>query len=124
MRLLLAFSLLAGCAPTPELTSNEAAVTRELAGRVAGPEQRCVEQTGSNLRVIDRHTLAYEAGDRLWVNRLRPTCPGFEPNEILIVDLDAGFYCRNNRVRATRPGQSVAGAACLLNAWTPYRRPG
>ena len=123
MRLLPALLLLAGCAPLAAPQSSEQTVSRELAGLVAGPAQRCLEQTGNNLRVLDRHTLAYEAGGALWLNRLSPTCPGFVGNDILIVDLDGGFYCRNNRVRATRPGQSVPGAACLLNEWTPYRAP-
>ena len=62
----------ASCTDQPAAPGDTANFARELAGRVAaGPPQSCISTMQStNLRVIDRQTLAYELGATLWVNRL------------------------------------------------------
>ncbi len=104
----------ASCAQPPVAPGDNGALARELAGRVAaGPPESCVAtQQSTNLRVIDRQTLAYEQGTTLWVNRLAAPCPGIEPLNTVIVEPKLGTqYCqRRSHPRArTRRNHSRAG---------------
>jgi hypothetical protein len=121
--MLIAAAALAGSCARPA-TLPGAAPAQETAGRVAGPARTCVssEQT-QNLRVLDRQTLAYGWGSTVYVNHLPGPCPGLEPTSTLIVSAQSGQYCRGDRVQALEPGSTIAGPACNLGDWIPYRRP-
>ena len=109
------------CAPAPMQTGN--GLARELAGYTPGPAQTCVGTwQNQNLRVIDASTLAYGYGRTIYVNRLAAPCPALEPTNTLIVDAQAGQYCRGDRVRGLEPGGIIPGPSCALSDWVPYRR--
>jgi hypothetical protein len=124
--LLLVPLLLAGCAaPRAEgPTRDQQWLSRELAGRVAGPPQTCVpaESNSAALTIVDDRTLAYQRGRTLWVNNLEAPCPGLRPFETLIVEVHGSQYCRNDRFRSVEPGLTIPGPYCLLGDFTPYRR--
>src|SRR4051794_33899772 len=89
---------LAGCGSRPAQLPTAAA--DELAGRVAGAPRRCVSsQPIVNLRVIDAATIAYDLGSRLYVNRLRSTCPGLNPMSTILFDAQGPQYCRGDHFR-------------------------
>jgi hypothetical protein len=114
----------AGCAETGA-PDDTAAVTQELAGRVAGKAQQCVSTFSSqNLRVINGQTLAYDQGATVWVNRLAARCPAIEPLNTVIVEPKLGTqYCRGDHIRGLEPGAIIPGPTCFLGEWVPYRKP-
>jgi hypothetical protein len=121
MRLLPLLLLAAACAATG--SAREADLSRELAGRSAGPPQDCVPASaGDGLVARDAQTLVYRRGDTLWVNRLEAACPGLDPMSTLIVDVHSSQYCRGDRIRTLEPGRTIPGPTCLLGRFTPYRR--
>jgi hypothetical protein len=120
MRLLPLLILASACAGG---SAREADLSRDLAGRSAGPPQDCVQASpGANLAVRDRQTLVYRRGDTIWVNRLGAPCPGLDPMSTLIIEAHGSRYCRGDRFRATEPGRSIPGPSCLLSDFTPWRR--
>ena len=124
MRILGLALLLAGCAPLAQPDPSGQALARELAGRTAGEPESCLPAAmHRGLRVIDRRTLAYDAGRTLWINRLPADCPGIEPPSTLIVEVHAGRYCRGDLVRGLEGGSSIPGPTCILGEFVPYRRP-
>jgi hypothetical protein len=125
MRALLLLLTLAGCAAAGPIedSADTAALTRELSDRVAGEPRDCVSQNqAQSLRVVDRRTIVYHAGDTVWVNRLRAECPGLRPHSTLIVETSGSGYCRNDRIRGVEPGAVIAGPNCLLGDFVPWRR--
>ncbi|HYE28237.1 MAG TPA: hypothetical protein VEA61_08385 [Allosphingosinicella sp.] len=117
---LLPLLFLAACATG---STREADLSRELAGRTAGPPQDCVTASpGDSLVARDPQTLVSRRGDTIWVNRLAAACPGLNPMSTLIVEVHGSQYCRGDRIRATEPGRSIPGPACLLGRFTPWRR--
>ena len=110
----------AGCAPTAPPGQG---LARELAGYTAGAPQACIPTFPSqNLRVIDSSTIVYGYGTTMYVNRLPGPCPALEPLNTLIVDAQAGQYCRGDRVRGLEPGGIIPGPTCNLGDWIPYRK--
>jgi|1186.fasta_scaffold71628_2 hypothetical protein len=115
----------ASCTEQPGTPSDSTAFARELAGLTAGPPQTCIPSWPStNIRVIDRQTLAYDQGKTTWVNRLKAPCPAVEPLNTIIVEPKLGTqYCRGDHIRGREPGAIIAGPTCFLSDWVPYRRP-
>jgi hypothetical protein len=117
---LLPILLLAACATG---SAGEADLSRELAGRSAGPPQDCVPASaGDSLVARDPWTLVYRRGDTIWVNRLAAACPGLDRAGTLIVEVHGSQHCRGDPVRAVEAGQSIPGPTCLLGRFTPWRR--
>jgi hypothetical protein len=126
MRLIPLLLLLAGCAATdPQAgTRDQEALSRELAGREAGPSDTCIpaDSGASGFKIVDSRTLTYERGKTIWVNRLEADCPGLRPLDTLVVELHGSQYCRNDRFRTVSAGSSIPGPSCFLGTFTPYRR--
>ena len=92
----LAVAALAGCTAPPPVASN--APIAEIAGRVAGPAQRCVTTTQSQgLQAANRNTLLYRNGSKLWVNQLQDGCGGFGRWDVLVTEPIGTQYCRGDR---------------------------
>jgi hypothetical protein len=118
-----AATILASCTQPQEPPG--AAVSREIAGKVAGPAQACISSfPGQNLRVVDASTIAYGYGRTVYVNHLGAPCPALEQHNTIIVDArDGSQYCRGNRVRGLEAGAVIPGPWCTLGEWVPYRMP-
>jgi hypothetical protein len=122
-RAALVLLLLGSCAPAPESTPGH---TNELAGRVAGPPQRCVPiERGWSLRVAegDRSTLVYGFGRRIFANHLPKGC-GFNASDTLVVQPIGSDYCRGDFVRSIDPVSRFPGPSCYLGDFVPYTLPG
>lgn len=117
---LLPLLLLAACGSG---SAREADLSRELAGRTAGPPEECVPASaGASLVARDSQTLVLRRGGTLWVNRLAAPCPGLTAASTLIVEVHGSSHCRGDPVRAVEPGRSIPGPICVLGGFTPYRR--
>jgi hypothetical protein len=121
--LLLALSACAAAGQS-SISRERAALDTELAGRVAGPPEKCIPtETNTGLQIVDEHTLVHRRGAVIWVNRLPDTCRGLRPFETLLVEVHGGSYCRGDLVRSLPAQGGVPGPACFLGDFTPYRRP-
>lgn len=125
MRLLPLLLLLSGCVYNPpSAPAEDDALARDLAGQTAGRAQRCVSvTTPAGLQAAGPRTLVYRQGATTWVSRLSEGCPGFQLFDTLIVEVQGGQYCENDRVRSVPPGGGIPGPTCLLGEFVPYRRP-
>ncbi|HEU0097318.1 MAG TPA: hypothetical protein VFQ67_00955 [Allosphingosinicella sp.] len=124
MRLLPLLLLVSACAAAePGPSSGETDLERELAGRAAGEPRDCVSASpGANLVARGRQTLVYEQGGSMWVNRLAAECPGLDEMSRIVIEVHGSRYCRGDRFRASRPGETIPGPICVLGSFTPYRR--
>ena len=114
---------LAGCVPAADPTTlSPERVSREIAGRIAGPAQACIDAApNQNLRALDAATVAYDEGPVVWLNRLSSACPGIQPGYTVVTDTNTGQFCRGDHVRGLDQGPLIPGPTCFLGGWTPYR---
>lgn len=114
-------SLGASCAPVDR--GETGASVAKLAGRTAGPPQRCVPaRAAETLRVLDETRLVYGSGRTLWVNQLRTRCPELDRMDALVVEPTGSQYCSGDKVRALEPATGTAGPSCILGDFVPYAR--
>ena len=112
----------AACSPAQPVA---AAPVAELAGRTAGPAQRCVPIIpGDALHLTEGQTevLAYGTGRTIWINRLRSNCAGLDRDDTLVVQSIGSQYCRGDQVRSFDPVTRITGASCILGDFVPYSR--
>jgi hypothetical protein len=113
----------ASCAPSPP--AGQQGPAAELAGRVAGPPQRCVSISSlHSLRVADRDRglLLYGSGRTIWANPLGPHC-SFRYDDVLVTEPVGSSYCRGDIVRSFDRNSRIPGPACVLGDFIPYSRP-
>jgi hypothetical protein len=118
----LAAVLLLGACAAPQPTEAPGP-PRELAGRVAGPAQKCVLiQANESLRVSDtRHVLLYGSGKTIFANQLAPAC-GFGRDDVLITEPSGSYYCRGDLVRSMDRLSHIPGPSCAIGEFVPYTR--
>ena len=113
--------LAASCAgPSATLGPRQAS---ELAGRVAGPPQHCVEITPLDTirpSQTDPQMLVYGSGRTIWANDLGSCRMG--QNDILITEPLGSRHCRGDIVRSTDPLSHIPGPTCVLGDFVPYLR--
>jgi hypothetical protein len=116
----------AGCAGSAEMQASQHAeaqrdLSQALAGRVAGKPQDCIPIQGiSGPQVVDRSTVIYRDGRRVYVNQLASECPSLSPFDTLVVELHNNQLCRNDLFRVLQSGSSIPGAYCRFGSFTPY----
>ncbi len=94
-----------------------------LAGRVAGPPQRCISLGPSDgPTIVDSQTILYRQGARIYRTGPRDSCPALRPFNTLIVEVFGGELCSGDRFRILEPGSSIPSAACLFTDFTPYTK--
>jgi hypothetical protein len=119
----LAAVLLLGACAAPQPTEAPGP-PRELAGRVAGPAQKCVLiQANESLRVSDtnRHLLLYGSGKTIFANQLAPAC-GYGRDDVLITEPSGSYYCRGDLVRSMDRLSHIPGPSCAIGEFVPYTR--
>ncbi len=127
MRSLPLLILLGACAANPSQGESRAQrdLVEELAGRTAGPAERCVPaRGGQSLQIVDQRTLVYRSGPTVFVNTLDAACPGLRPDNILVAEVHGSQYCRGDRVRGLERQGGIPGPSCVLRDFVPYRRAG
>jgi hypothetical protein len=94
-----------------------------LAGRVAGPPERCITLgVNDGPSIVDGSTILYRQGARLYRTGPRGSCPALRPFNTLIVEVYGGQLCANDRFRVLQPGSSIPSAPCLFTEFTPYTK--
>jgi hypothetical protein len=120
---LLTLALLGSCAaPQPEPARQQ---PMEVAGRAAGPAQRCVAISPTNsIRISQNepHMLIYGSGKTIWANDLDPGC-AFRLNDILVTEPSGASYCRGDIVRSVDQVTHMPGPSCIMGDFVPYTRP-
>lgn len=119
---------LTGCAANSEVQqSQQARADRELADaikdRVPGEPTDCVSNMSlDGPQIIDRNTILYRDGGRIWRNELGSECPGLSPFDTIVLEVHGSQICRNDRFRTIDPGSRIPGPYCLLGKFTPYTK--
>ena len=112
---------LTSCTAPPPVQPN--APITELAGRVAGPPQRCVSNRQSEgLTPANRNTLLYGHGKTIYVNELQGGCGGFSRWDVLVLEPIGTQYCRGDLVRSVDPVSKIPGPTCRLGDFVPYTK--
>ncbi len=124
--------MLAGCAasdversPVPLTEKQAKLLDKELAGKVAGKPQNCISNTGSEnfIRISDDMMLMRSTGRVVYQNKLRSTCPGLaRDHDYLLIKVYGGQYCRGDIIRLVDRFSGIAGPACSLGEFIPYRK--
>jgi len=123
-RYAIVFALLLGSCAVPPPRVQQAAPDPQLAGRAAGPPQRCVPISPLQaLRVSDAdpHLILYGSGRTLWANPLGPHC-SFRYDDVLLTEPFGSSYCRGDLVRSFDRNTHIPGPACVLGDFIPYIR--
>ena len=112
---------LAGCTAPPPVADN--APIAEIAGRIAGPAQRCVTLSQSEgLHTANRSTLAVRSGKTIWVNQLQDGCGGFGQWDVIVTEPIGTQYCRGDLVRSFDSVSKIPGPTCRLGDFVPFTR--
>ena len=106
------------------LAAGGAAPRDPFAGRVAVATTRCVGDFGDQgLVILDDRTLLYRpTGKTLYRNTLEASCPGLEPDDLLVIERFGSQYCEHDRFRAVHRGSTIPGPFCRLGPFTAYER--
>jgi hypothetical protein len=122
MRKLTAALFMAAAACAPAGPPTPAGPVSEIAGRVAGPAQRCISFDSSNsLRLTDSHRIVYGSGSTIWLNTA--VCDGSSRNDIIVTYPLGSQHCRGDIVRTVDRLSQIPGPGCVLGDFVPYRRP-
>ena len=98
--------LFLGCTASAEQSSSgqtkgERDLAKAIGDRNAGTPTDCIDSTSiDGPEIIDRQTVVYRRGSKVWVNKLAAECPGLEPFNTMIVELHGSQICRNDQFSA------------------------
>jgi hypothetical protein len=123
LRIAMLVATLGACAAPPPGSDHQGPPV-ELAGRTAGPPQRCiglVQIEALRVSETDRHTLVYGNGRTMWANHLGPSC-GFGSDDILVTEPTGSQLCGGDIVRSIDRNSHIPGPSCVLNDFVPYTR--
>lgn len=124
--MVMAFAMLvSGCSALPDSSSAERELDKVIAGRVAGPPERCIEISRVNgPQIIDDQTIVYrQSGRRIWVNRLPDACPGLRTDALVVVQPTGSQLCSTDNFRTLIRYTSIPGAICRFGEFVPYEKP-
>lgn len=98
------------------------AASDPLAGRVAGPPQTCITlRHGNGPTIVDRTTMLYRDGSRLWkASPIGACASSMEPISTVVVEIHGGQLCQNDRFRILSPGMRIPSPFCRFGPFTPY----
>lgn len=98
---------------------------RTLAGRVPGERQSCVELSRvTGPEPIGTDIVLYrQSARRIWVNRLRASCPALRGDSLLIVDVTGSQLCERDRFQVITRPSSIPSGSCFFGYFTPYDKP-
>lgn len=113
-------------APAEQTRSPRAAqeLANELAGRVAGPPQRCITTyRTTKVHPIDDFTILYDQGGIIYVQHPRGGCPGVgSGTDILVTRQTSNQICDGEIARTVDLTSRIERGGCVLGPFTPYTR--
>ena len=126
----IAAAMLVACSTTtaePTRSPKEAKELADaLAGRVAGPPQRCISNfPNTQVQVIDDWTILYDEGSTIYVQNPRGGCPGIANGNRTLVARQVGTsqMCDGDINQAIDLHSGIGGAPCVFGPFTPYTKP-
>ena len=121
--------VLAGCSTAPVEQTRSPAAAKELAdalaGRVAGPPQRCISNfPNTQVQVVDDWTILYDEGSTIYVQNPRGGCPGIARGSRTLVARQVGTsqMCDGDINQAVDLRSGIGGAPCVFGPFVPYTK--
>ncbi|HET9397488.1 MAG TPA: hypothetical protein VFO45_01580 [Sphingomicrobium sp.] len=122
--------LLAACSTAPAEQSRSPKAAKDLAdalaGRVAGPPQRCISNYPHvEVQVIDDWTILFREGSTVYVQNPQGGCPGIGTGSRTLVTRQVGTsqMCQGDINQAVDLRTGIGGAACVFGPFIPYTKP-
>lgn len=122
-------ALLAACSTAPVEQTRSPAAAKELAdalaGRVAGPPQRCISNfPNTQVQVVDDWTILYDEGSTIYVQNPRGGCPGIDSGSRTLVARQVGTsqMCDGDINQAVDLRTGIGGAPCVFGPFVPYTK--
>jgi hypothetical protein len=123
--------LLASCSTTMAESTRSPREAKELAdalaGRVAGPPERCIRNfPTTQVRVIDDWTILYEEGSTIYVQSPQGRCPGIANGSRTLVVRQVGTsqMCEGDINQAADLRTGIGGIPCVFGPFVPYTKTG
>lgn len=125
-----ATAMLSSCSTAPveqaRRPQDSRELTKALAGRVAGPPQRCISNfPTTEVRVIDDWTILYQDSSTIYVQNPPGGCRGISSGTRTLVARQVGTsqMCEGDINEAVDLRTGVGGAPCVFGPFVPYTRP-
>lgn len=122
--------LAAGCSTAsaqPERTERASAeLAKALAGRTAGPPQRCIPNwRASNMQIVDDWTILFRDGKTIYVQNPRGGCSGIGNgrNTLVTKQWGAAQLCDGDISQLIDFSSGIGGGACVFGPFVPYTKP-
>ena len=124
-----AAAILASCSTAPAQQARSAEAEQELAdalaGRVAGPAQRCIDTLRlTRVHPIDDWTILFEDGRTIYVQNPRGGCPGIANHRNVLVSrpMPSNQLCSGDIQNLFDPVSKIGGGACVFSDFVPYTK--
>lgn len=112
-----------GATQSSAVARADRALANELKDRTPGAPTTCVNASSvSGPQIIDHDTLLYREGRTVWRSELPSECRSMEPGNTLVIEVNGGQICQNDRFRVIEPGMSIPSQYCRFGKFTPYRK--
>lgn len=123
-------ALVASCSTAtaqPERSERAAAkLAKALAGRTAGPPQRCIPNwQASNMQIVDDWTILFRDGKTIYVQNPRGGCSGIGSGRNTLVTRQWGTsqLCDGDISHLVDLNTGIGGGACVFSPFVPYTKP-
>lgn len=119
---------MAACSTAPAEQTRSPKEAKELAdvlaGRVAGPPERCIFNDRSvETQIIDDWTILFRDGGTVYVQNPRGGCPGMGGGVYTLVTRSIGSQmCDGDINHLTDLRNRMGGPTCVFGPFTPYRK--
>jgi hypothetical protein len=121
--------ILASCSTATSAPTRSPRAAKELAdalaGRVAGPPQRCISNWPQvEVQTIDDWTILYKEGNTVYVQNPRGGCSGLASGARTLVTRQVGTsqMCDGDINQTVDLLSHTGGAACVFGPFIPYTR--
>lgn len=103
--------------------SGEAALAKEIEGRVPGKPVNCIPLTSiRSSRIIDRTAIVYDAGRTIYVNRPRGGASSLSRWDILVSKPTGSQLCNLDIVRLADQTNRFPKGSVSLGDFVPYKK--
>jgi hypothetical protein len=122
-------ALLGACSTAPAQQTRSPQASKELAdalaGRVAGPPQRCISTyRTTKVQPIDDFTILYDQGSTIYVQNPRGGCPGVgSGSDVLVTRQVTNQICDGEIAQTVDLTSRVARGGCVFGPFVPYTKP-
>ena len=119
-------ALLAACSTAPAQQTRSPQASNELAealaGRVAGPPQRCISTyRTTKVQPIDDFTILYDQGSTIYVQNPRGGCPGVgSGSDVLVTRQTSTNLCDGEIAQTVDLTSRVSRGGCVFGPFVPY----